>query len=365
MKPLLISSLLTCFLPTATPETWVQELPPEIRTPIVACGACSSPEAAAYFYDLDQGVRADILAALERPENLQQVGPTILAKDPSARDHIIGILERSDGEGRPRNIPLKMLDTHRERWMTSALQAAQQNKEPDHLLEIAAVEDLLLDRFLKAKSAQFTCTDQWKKHAAAVLLTAYATKYGAWQIAYNTAWSAAGATTRQAACAASDVGTSTAWYASMYAITDAVRSTWPTAMEATVRVAKSGGASATSTFAARSVIAASIATSALNPEGIGQMAYRVAETQAWITFLAREWQVFYRVYRTAQAKLGEHFEGDWFHSRDAFDHKIQTYFFEHEQVQDPRVQELLRPLINHLKQIGEQIFADESSHPES
>ncbi|MDD9950220.1 MAG: hypothetical protein OXT67_01520 [Zetaproteobacteria bacterium] len=93
---------------------------------------------------------------------------------------------------------------------------------------------------------------------------------------------------------------------------------------------------------------------------IGRMSYRVAETQAWITFLTPEKKVFQKTYDTVYSQLSKTpLKSTWFTSKQTYQEKINQYFIEN---RDDHAKKLLKIFVYHLNRIGEKIQFPEDSY---
>lgn len=233
-----------------------------------------------------------------------------------------------------------------QRWMDAAIVAAEKDCEPEHLFEIAAVKDIFFTRLLKAREAQLATPEEWKRHALTTLLTFY----GVGDAAKDAAWYAVGCMVGSFAWF---TASETAW---SLAVDGARYASW----HAAGRIAKD-----VARYAAEDVAGAAAREAAKHAtrhatasKAIRRTAYRVAETQSWITFLDPDKQVLQKVYAAAHASLGEDFQQHWCASQEHFHHQVDTCLVE--RVKDPRARQLLQSLVKHLHRIGDKIFAQEN-----
>ncbi|MDD9950071.1 MAG: hypothetical protein OXT67_00755 [Zetaproteobacteria bacterium] len=438
--PKLLSLCALCSFPLqANPEPGTQDLPPEVLEYMVGSAARHHPQTAANFNDLKQGIQTHLFSLLEDPKVLKDLTPILLARKPEYKSQINQLLEQSS----PSDVLRDILDIHRERWLRRVTAGSMQGTEPDHLLEISAVEDLLLSQLLKEKEALLTTPTEWKKHALATLFAAYAPKYMVVFTALLTSAATVITTTTDATIdtaiskayysardrvyddttdrahdaarealqsvgaavtLATDVTTVAALTAAPNAIREAALSAGAdAAMTMSIVTAKQMAIKTVSETTTKATIeaimsaawdtdtsadwanallagkptaegtATSPAPEAPNPQAIARMAYRNAETQAWINFLFldRELQIFRKVYDAVYAQLGEDFPEGVFRSKEAFQQHTDQYLlqlvqgFPHPQASLTRTQELLLPLANQLGRIGQQISAAEANQQES
>ncbi|MDD9952269.1 MAG: hypothetical protein OXT67_11965 [Zetaproteobacteria bacterium] len=275
---------------------------------------------------------------------------------------------------------------NQQRWVKSALQAAEQRQESEHLVEIAVVEEELFRAVLKAREAQLTTPEAWKRHAVAMLLT-YS---GIREAILDAMLHSTGHVISNALPGADgDVGgeyeddSDGEWevvtpldIALDAAGGVALRAVLNVAWSAVIQVAGNilvleeellGAVRQVAVNAAKNAIGQvpqDTATNRVNPymdaDKIGKVAYRVAETSVWLACLDVDKQLLHKVYAAVDASLGQHFElQHWFGSKDHFHQQINLHLAD--RIQNRRAWELLQPLVQYLHRVGDKIFTQESA----
>ncbi|MDD9951378.1 MAG: hypothetical protein OXT67_07410 [Zetaproteobacteria bacterium] len=293
------------------------------------------------------------------------------------------------------------LDQNSPRLLDAAILAAQRNQEPNHLLEVLALESLLLRRFLQSQEVQCTDSAQWKDHATATLATFYGLRVSAANIARIAADDANHKAfemrethkmyhrwmmhpwvrhvperirERISQQMLHDMQHAS-WYLARHAATtdatDACQElTFDTFCDPETAAYEAVRRSPQATTASRVALTAAY-TRLLQPPHIwaatmrermmtlGRMSYRIAETQTWLTLLQHGPQLLAKAYQAARTHLQKHPpEHHWFESAEGFHRHIDQYLVE--EVDNPRARQLLQPLVDELHRIGSHIFPDYS-----
>ncbi|MDD9951922.1 MAG: hypothetical protein OXT67_10205 [Zetaproteobacteria bacterium] len=206
-------------------------------------------------------------------------------------------------------------------WTQQAVHAALKHQEPEHLLQLAEFETtFLLEKLLQAKEKSLNTSTEWKKHGLAALLTISAAWDAAKKAAMHATWDTAPAT-------------STRHPSSTHAAWDAARRatqtlTWHTSWDA-AKTAAWNAAWENAKTAAQTAASHALQTHT-HAQHTAKIAYRVAETHAWITFADPEKQALEKAYDAAYKHLPDHDLSpntwNWLSSRQSLEASIQKHF---------------------------------------
>lgn len=291
-----------------------------------------------------------------------------------------------------RNAPLKALHDltkNRDRWIASARQAGIDGIESNHLLEILEIEKILFAQFLIQKERTIGSNQfKWKKHALTILFSYSAAKYTAWDATYYTAWDAtwgaiwntakhvAWNETKNAAFdSAWNVLRSANWNtidrstslavgntdrnAALRAVREAARAAARNAGDYSDSYVTSDNALTATKHAAKHAALDATKHAVLDSaEKAGRIAYRVAETQAWIKMLDPKLKTFEKAYNSAYSQLDDISEEQlvrWFSSKQNFERKLNQYFVNRQGLSD-RSKEFLKHIKDHLNRMIPKIF---------
>ncbi|MDD9951379.1 MAG: hypothetical protein OXT67_07415 [Zetaproteobacteria bacterium] len=282
------------------------------------------------------------------------------------------------------------LEQNSARLLDAAVQAAQRNQEPNHLLEIVAVEGLLWHDFLRTQEASITSATQLRQHAAATLASFYALH----AVATNVARVASSNAIHEAFKETDGHGICQRIYARIYAriqretLRETYKANWYLEQLSATYLAKEASHNLTdqircapesiayealrrSRHATKAQRIAQMATcmrlrhppqiwAASTKEHaaiLGRISYRVAETQAWLALLQAWPQVFALAYQAAHAHLQVHPNGHpWLQYPELFYEQIHHCLVA--EVDNPRSRQLLQPLVDELHRIGSHLFPD-------
>ncbi|MDD9951704.1 MAG: hypothetical protein OXT67_09085 [Zetaproteobacteria bacterium] len=269
--------------------------------------------------------------------------------------------------------------THKHDWTQLAATAALNSQEPEHLQHLIHFEASLFSTLLAHKEKALIHATDWKTHGLAAFFAMNALWYSALQASEDAGVDAARDATQgiekyHAYRAARAVIIQSAWRAAQSAVnaTDLIENynaskhqAWLAAYDFNHPVA--------SNQAYR--IAHNMVKDHDSSDNIGKIAYRIAETNAWIVFLDPEKQVLNKAYETAYHHLTENQlpldAHSWFDSPQDFENNVEKYFGkesslgkqEEELVSAQEYQlryQFVAPLLKHLRRIGTQIWQLES-----
>lgn len=243
---------------------------------------------------------------------------------------------------------LLYLHDNRQQWVKSAIKAGREDLEPEHLLEILEVEKRLFAKLIHEKQSKIgNHPFQCKKHALASLLTFVAVRTAAdaatWEVVkydsrYNALIGVRGV--------ASKVASKVAWGAVRSAVLDdAVVGNRGTALIAARDAALIAAHDAA--YAAAYAAAGNATKNLSVPNQIDRVAYRAAETQAWIITLDPRINIFEETYEAAYSKLNNISEedlGKWLNSQETFESKLNEYL-----VNPNRLEGRQRKFLEHIK----------------
>ncbi len=190
----------------------------------------------------------------------------------------------------------QILQQNHNSWIKAAVTAATKNCEPEHLLEILDLEDILLSQFLAKKEEVLRTPDDWKKHTIATFLSFYSMRKtalnAAWNASRDTGGKAASNAAKEAAMhQAKNVLGETAWNISKEILLNqswagntenAINEAWNRARNMSLSITDQAAFKNTSCEIIR-----------------GRLAYRVAETESWISVLNPKREVFEKAYQAA------------------------------------------------------------------
>ncbi|MDD9950806.1 MAG: hypothetical protein OXT67_04495 [Zetaproteobacteria bacterium] len=215
----------------------------------------------------------------------------------------------------------------KEEWIDQAVTAAREGREPEHLEQFLQFEDQQLAQLLRRKQASLVTVQDWQRHGASLIAARAAFKSALWR----TTWDVA----RHRAWRAS---WDEAWKLAQSADWDASRPEarelhWEVDQTLPWCMAQASVSLDAKPLAKKEALAAvlNVFTTLELPEPAvrGRVAYRVAETVAWLTMLDPQLGVLERAYDVAYTHLAHSGTVDpsgWFDPEGDLGALVQRHF---------------------------------------
>lgn len=254
----------------------------------------------------------------------------------------------------------KTIKNNQHRWIKQAIKTARKNQEPDHHLEILKLDKKIFDQFIKTKEEHMTTstTEEWKKHAIAILLSFYIPRKATQSTARDAAWSVYDFLPSR------DARKSTAYDIAMDTMRDAVDDIARPTLNEDADSACYHMANKDSYNAAYDVCSKAVKKIKVRYGGrteLARVAHQTAQMQVWITILDPRRELFKIAYDRVYSKLdsiSEQTLNTWFASKEVFKNRIHWHLIEHEYLTQYS-RPFLRPLFDHLTRIAQKIFPED------